>query len=81
VAAEPPQPRKIVHVVGEQRDADDAEVGDGGEQGADAAPLRRGERLQAVVELDQVGEQAAVGAARGQPPAAPRGPGRPGGCG
>jgi hypothetical protein len=48
-------------VVVQQRDLDDAEVGDPVQQLADAALLGRGQGLQAVVLLQQVGQQAAVG--------------------
>ena len=84
VRAQPPQPGQVMDVVGEQ-DLDHAQVGDAVQQVADAALLGRGQRLQAVVQLQQVGQQAAVGPVVGQ--AAPRaaagtrGPAPPGGCG
>jgi hypothetical protein len=65
VLAQPPQTGHVVDVVGEQRDLDHAQVGDRLQQVADTPLLGRGQGLQAVVQLQQVGEQAAVGPAAG----------------
>ena len=73
--AQAPQPRQVMHVVAEQGDLDHAEVGDPVQEVADAALLGRGQGLQAVVELQQVGQQAPVGPVGPEPPGAAAGTG------